>query len=69
MITEVEFDVHGATANVIQAAAVERLLDFDPAFDAARWTITIRVREEAVSASGQTTLWRGEVVARAHTAG
>lgn len=66
MITSVCFDVHGATADVIQVRALEVLAEFDPGFDALRWTISIEVSEEAVSPSGQTSLWRGEVTAKRH---
>jgi len=66
VITTVCFDVHGATANVLQAKALEVLEEFDPGLDEQHWTITIDVHEEASSGSGQTTLWRGEVEARRH---
>jgi len=66
VITRVCFDVHGATADVIRTKALDMLSEFDPGFDDRRWTITIDVHEEAVSGSGQVSLWRGEVTATRH---
>lgn len=66
MITTVCFDVHAKDAAEIRRLAVERLGQFDDAFDYDRWTIHIEVTEEAAAIGGEVSMWRGEVTARRH---